>query len=470
MRLSEATLASLPHSIERFRYQRDQQGIGIVHLGVGAFHRAHQAWYTDLAIEAGDEGWGIFGVSLRSDAAAHKLNPQDCLYSLTAADSDTSTTRVIGAVQRVAAATTPSGTASAIAAIEAPATRIVSLTVTEKAYARVAFDSEISRNSAQPIYPLLAAGLRRRRAAGLPGLTLLSCDNIPSNGARLEGTLTSYLAGVDTGTADWVSATCTFPSTMVDRIVPAATPTDLKSAATILGVEDEAALITEPFSQWIIEDRFAEGRPAWERVGARVAQNVRAFETAKLRMLNGAHSALAYLGLERGYMFVDEAIEDPVLRLLIEALMRREAADSFAPDPGQDLPAYADLLLERFSNRAVRHRLDQIAIDGSQKIPQRWLATIADRRARGLGSPAILAALAAWVRFVRGAGASVDDPLAGHFAALWKSEGAGGIAAALFSERGTFADALTRDEQLSLTEQLSSPGWGNPEKREIKKT
>lgn len=469
MRLSDSTLSRIPQSVERFRYRRDQQGIGIVHLGIGAFHRAHQAWYTDLAIEAGDEGWGILGVSLRSDVAANQLNPQNCLYSVTAADSETSSTRVIGSIRQVVAATTQNGIASAVAAIAAPATRIVSLTVTEKGYARCA-SSESSSEVAQPIYPLLAAGLRRRRDADLSGLTLLSCDNLPSNGERLSTSLTTYLASRDADTADWVSVNCTFPSTMVDRIVPAPTPQDLNAAATILGLEDEAAVITEPFSQWIIEDRFAEDRPVWERVGVRLTENVQPFETAKLRMLNGAHSALAYLGLERGYKFVDEAMDDPVLRLLIEALMRREAADSFSSAPGQNLPAYADLLLERFSNCTVRHRLDQIAIDGSQKIPQRWLATIADRRARGLGSPAILAALAAWVRFVRGESGPVDDPLAGHFATLWKSEGAGGIAAALFSSRGTFADALTRDEQRSLTEQLLSSGWGNPEKHKIRTT
>lgn len=469
MRLSEYTLSRIPQSVERFRYRRDQQGIGIVHLGIGAFHRAHQAWYTDLAIEAGDEGWGILGVSLRSDVAAHRLNPQNCLYSVTAADSDTSSTRVIGAVRQVVTATTQNGIASAVAAIAAPATRIVSLTVTEKGYARCA-SSESSNEVAQPIYPLLAAGLRRRRDADLPGLTLLSCDNLPSNGERLLSTLTAYLASCDAETADWISANCTFPSTMVDRIVPAPTPTDLKSAATILGLKDDAAVVTEPFSQWIIEDHFAEGRPGWEKVGVTFAADVRAFETAKLRMLNGAHSALAYLGLERGYTFVDQAIADPVLRSLIEALMRREAADSFPAAPGQDLPGYADLLLERFSNSAIRHRLDQIAIDGSQKIPQRWLTTIADRRARGVASPAIIAALAAWVRFVRGESGLVDDPLAGHFKALWKSEGAGGIAAALFSPRGTFAGALTGDEQCSLTEQLFPSSSGRPEKHKIRTT
>lgn len=470
MRLSDSTLAQVPYSVERFSYRRDQVGIGIVHLGVGAFHRAHQAWYTDLATEAGDQSWGILGVSLRSNAAAHHLNPQDGLFSLTTADIGATATRVIGSIRKVIAATTQAGTDAAVAAIAAPATRIVSLTVTERGYASCAFATKLSREAAQPIYPLLAAALRRRRASDLPGVTLLSCDNLPSNGKRLKSTLIHYLAEIDPATADWVTANCTFPSTMVDRIVPAVTPTDLKSVATLLGLKDDAAVIAEPFSQWIIEDCFADGRPSWERVGAAFTADVRPFETAKLRMLNGAHSALAYLGLERGYTFVDQAIADPVLRLLIEALMRREAADSFRSAPGQDLPAYADLLIERFSNSAIRHRLDQIAIDGSQKIPQRWLAAIADRRARGLSSPAILAALAAWVRFVRGNRGLVDDPLAGHFAALWGCEGTGGIAAALFSQRGTFADALTREEQGSLTEQLLSASWGNPQKLGIRKT
>lgn len=453
MRLSSDTLNRLPRDIERFGYRRELQSVGIVHVGVGAFHRAHQAWYTDLAIEAGDEGWGILGVSLRSQQVASQLNPQDGLYSLTVKDSERSSTRVIGALRHVLAATTRYGTFAAISAIASPTTKILTLTVTEKGYADASLGDDVWQR-APLIYPLLGAALQRRQASGLSGLTLLSCDNLSSNGERLQDSLSSYLEETDPDTGAWFRDNCTCPSTVVDRIVPATTAADLNSAEQLLGLRDEAAVITEPFSQWILEDRFGQGRPGWDRVGARLVDDVRPFEMAKLRMLNGAHSALAYLGLERGHRFVDEAIADPVLRPLIEAIIRREAAESFTPAKGQDLSAYADLLVARFSNRGLRHRLDQIAEDGSQKIPQRWLATIADRRALGLASPAILSALGAWVRFVRGKDGGVCDPRSRQLSQLWAGEGASGIAAALFSERGLFRNALTPDEQRRLTDSL----------------
>lgn len=454
MRLSNDTLNGLPGDVERFGYRRELQGVGIVHVGVGAFHRAHQAWYTDLAIEGGDEGWGILGVSLRSEKVASQLNPQDGLYSLTVKDSERSSTRVIGALRHVLAATTRHGTMAAVGAIAAPTTRIVSFTITEKGYAGASLGDKAFERPPPPIYPLLAAALQRRLAAGLPGLTLLSCDNLSANGAHLHHSLASYLERTDAETGAWFRDNCTCPSSVVDRIVPATIDADLRSTEQVLGLRDDAAVITEPFSQWILEDRFKEGRPGWDRVGARFVDDVRPFEMAKLRMLNGAHSALAYLGLERGHEFVDEAIADPVLRPLVEALIRREAAESFTAARGQDLSAYADSLLERFSNHGLRHRLDQIAEDGSQKIPQRWLGTIADRRARGLASPAILAALGAWVRFVRGQNGRVRDPRSGQLSQLWTGEGASGIAAALFSERGLFRNALTLDEQRNLTDTL----------------
>lgn len=454
MRLSQSTFHQLPGSVERFGYLRHAQAPGIVHLGVGAFHRAHQAWYTDRALDSGDHGWAIVGVSLRSADAAARLNPQDCLYSLTLRDGASSTTRVIGALRQVIPAATPAGWSQAIDAIASPETRIVTLTVTEKGYALAAGRSEGGAPSVQPIYSLLAAGLARRRSAGLAGITLVSCDNLRGNGDLLARNLGSSLAATDEALATWFADQCPCPSTMVDRIVPAPGAADLRAAADTLGLEDQAALVAEPFSQWILEDRFAQGRPAWERVGAQFTSDVRPYETAKLRMLNGAHSALAYLGLERGHEFVDQAIADPAIAPLVETIIRREATESFTPAQGQDLGAYADLILARFANPALRHRLDQIATDGSQKISGRWLASIADRRRRGFASPALLAVLGSWVRYVRGDLHKVDDPLAGHFATLWNSEGEGGIVAALFSKRGYFADALTAEEQCKLTGSL----------------
>ena len=384
MRLSAATLNRLPPAIARADYDRDAQAIGIVHLGLGAFHRAHQAWYTDRAMAAGDRDWAITGVSLRSGDVAAQMNPQDGLYTVTEKSAAGSSTRLIGAVREV------------LVAKRSPAmnpitsdTHIVSLTVTEKGYCRKPDGSLDHDLAAQPgIYTLLAAALAERRKSGCGGLTLLSCDNLADNGAQLARLMGEYLGRRQPDLAHWFAAECMCPGTMVDRIVPATTAADRDEVAARLGgLRDEAAVITENFSQWVVEDRFAGPRPHWEAVGAQLVSAVAPYETAKLRMLNGAHSALAYLGLGRGYRFVHEAISDPELRQLAERLMREEAATSFTPAPGQDLDAYADALLARFGNPALAHRLAQIAMDGSQKIPQRWLATLAAQQEGGAPAP-----------------------------------------------------------------------------------
>ena len=439
MRLSSATLDRLPPTIARCDYDRQAQAVGILHLGIGAFHRAHQAWYTDRAMEAGDRNWAIIGTSLRSSDVAEQLNPQDGLYTVTERSTAGNTIRLIGAVREVlVAAQDPARLASRLIA---PSTHIVSLTVTEKGHCRKPDGSLDHDLAAQPgIYTVLADALGKRRQAGCGGLTLLSCDNLADNGAQLARLMSEYLDWHDPELARWFTAECTCPGTMVDRIVPATTDADRASVAMMLdGVRDEAAVMTEDFSQWVVEDRFAGPRPRWEKVGAQLVRDVAPYETAKLRMLNGAHSALAYLGLERGYAFVHEAVADPQLRALIERLMRQEAAPTIAVAPGQDLNAYADALLARFANPALRHRLAQIAMDGSQKIPQRWLATLAASQQLGRECPAILTALAAWMRHLRGD--AVNDPMGPMLKAAWASASTAGIDNALFGPRGMIAGA-----------------------------
>lgn len=442
MRLGVATLHRLPATVDRFAYDRAAMANGIVHFGIGAFHRAHMAWYTDLAMDAGSRDWRITGVSMRSADIADRLNPQDGLYTLVQRDGTGARGRVIGAVDRVLVA--PDAPAAIVAALAAPTTRIVSFTITEKAYGRSAdggLDPALA--GAGSIYPLLAAGLAARRSAGLCGITLMSCDNLADNGAVLRRLLLAWLDAHDPATGHWVAQSCTFPATMVDRIVPAATPADLDANAAMIGMADAGAVFTEPFSQWVVEDRFAAGRPAWETVGASLVADVVPYEQAKLRMLNGAHSALAYLGLERGHEFVHQAIADPALRALVSRLMRAEAAPSVDAAPGQDLAVYADRLLERFDNPALAHRLAQIAMDGSQKIPQRWLATLEANRKQGRNCPAIMAALAAWLRHLRGdnvgrAGA-VADPRSAELQALWATGSAHDVVHALFGLAGLMA-------------------------------
>ncbi|MET0293920.1 MAG: mannitol dehydrogenase family protein [Phenylobacterium sp.] len=444
MRLSAATLERVPAAVERFAYDRAAQAIGIVHLGLGAFHRAHQAWYTDRAMGGGDRDWAIAGVSLRSAAVAAQLDPQDGLYTVAERAKDGTGLRVVGAVRQAIAA----DPARAAALISEPATRIVSLTVTEKGYARRGDGSldRVAADGAGSIYPLIGDGLRRRRGAGLPGVTLLSCDNLADNGRQLERLLLGYLGGTDAALATWVERECAFPSTMVDRIVPATTATDLDIIAARLGLRDEGVVLTEPFSQWVIEDRFAGPRPRWEMVGAELVGDVAPYETAKLRMLNGAHSALAYLGLERGHTYVHQAIADPALRPLVEQLIREEAATSFTPAPGQDLAAYAHALLARFANPALQHRLAQIAIDGSQKIPNRWLPVLAFHRSYGRRCSATLAALAAWLRLVRGDNGGVDDPQAEALRAAWTGHDLAGAAHTVFAAGGAMGGSWQPDE------------------------
>ncbi|MFS0772767.1 mannitol dehydrogenase family protein [Sphingomonas sp. 1P08PE] len=447
MRLSDETSGHLPAHVARPGYDRTAQRRGIVHLGIGAFTRAHQAVHTDAAMAAGDRDWAITGVSLRSAGVAEALVPQDGLYTVTGRRDAGARVQLVGAVRELLVA--PRDPAAVIAALADPATRIVTLTVTEKGYCLApdrSLDLAAVRAADPGIYHYLAQGMAARRAAGLPGFTLVSCDNLAGNGERLGQALAEWLDATDPALARWCATECAFPSTMVDRIVPAATAAVLDDADARLGMRDEGALITEPFHQWVIEDRFAGPRPRWEAGGAQIVTDVRPFETAKLRMLNGAHSALAYLGLAAGYAHVHEAIGDPTIRRTVERLMREEAAPTVDRAPDQDLDAYAGALLGRFANAALPHRLAQIATDGSQKIGPRWLEPLRINLAAGRRSPATLAALAAWLRFVRADAHRVDDPMADALARCWTIAGTQGVVDAILGPRGILPAGAAIDD------------------------
>ncbi|NBC35085.1 mannitol dehydrogenase family protein [Novosphingobium sp. FSY-8] len=426
-------------------YDRAAKRVGIVHFGLGAFTRAHQAWYTDRAMALAGGDWMIAGVSLRSPDVGDQLNPQDGLYMLAEKSGSGTRLQQIGSVAEVLLATRQR--ASIAIMLIAPSTHMVTFTVTEKGYCRRP-DGSLDLDLAEGgFYPLLADAFARRKAAGIGGLTLLSCDNLADNGRQLHRLITAYLVARAPDLVDWFHTQCRCPNSMVDRIVPATTDTDRAEAAALTGLRDEGLVVTEPFSQWVIEDDFAGPRPAWDQVGAQIVADVAPYEMAKLRMLNGAHSALAYLGLARGYAYVHQAVGDPDLADLVRRLMLDEAAPTIPAPPGMDLAAYAVALLARFANPALNHRLIQIAMDGSQKIPQRWLATLAAHQARGRACPAIRAALAAWLRHVRGDNGAhwgaVDDPMAADLAALWAQHGPGGIVAALFGAGGPLASDWT---------------------------
>ncbi|WP_298769333.1 mannitol dehydrogenase family protein [uncultured Novosphingobium sp.] len=417
--MSRISAQNLPDNVAQVAalpaYDRAAKRIGIVHFGLGAFTRAHQAWYTDRAMESpletgGGGDWLIAGISLRSPTVGEQLNPQDGLYTLAEKSGEGTRLRVIGSVAEVIVA--PENPSRIKALLSAPTTHIVTFTVTEKGYCRKADGGLDLTLAAGGFYPLLAEALAARKATGIGGLTLLSCDNLADNGHQLKRLMGEYLAAHHPDLVDWVAAHCTFPCSMVDRIVPSTTDADRAEVEGLLALRDEGVVMTEPFSQWVIEDSFAGPRPAWEAVGAQIVADVAPYETAKLRMLNGAHSALAYCGLAAGYTYVHQAVGDPALRDMALRLMREEAAPTIPAPEGMDLAAYAAALIERFDNPALNHRLIQIAMDGSQKIPQRWLATLAANQAQGRSCPAILSAIAAWIKHLRGQNGPLDDPRA----------------------------------------------------------
>jgi fructuronate reductase len=431
-RLSGAALGRLPPGVARPAYDRAALRPGMVHLGLGAFFRAHGVLYTEAVLNAGEDGsgWGILGVSLQRPDQRDRLAPQDGLYTTLERGPGGERARVVGALLGVLVA--PEDPAAVLAALAAPGTRIVSLTVTEKGYChdpatgRLRLDHpDILHDLAHPAAPRTALGfivaaLQRRRAQGLAPFTVLCCDNLPHNGALLAALLHDFARQRDPALAAWIAAEVACPSTMVDRIVPALAPADLAAAEAATGLVDLAPVGHEPFRQWVIEDRFVAGnRPAWDLDGAQFVDDVAPFEHMKLRLLNGAHSALAYLGYLAGHETIGEAVGDPVLADYVQRLWA-EIRPMVPPPPGQDLTAYTGALLARFANPAIRHRTWQIAMDGSQKLPQRLLATIRERLADGLPIPALALAVAAWARYASGtdeAGQPIDvrDPMAALF-------------------------------------------------------
>jgi fructuronate reductase len=410
-RLGLARLAALPEGVRRPGYAPPDHGIGIVHLGLGAFHRAHQAVYTDDALAAAGGDWRIRGVSLRGADAADALNPQDGLYTLLVQGPQAAHPRVIGSIAGVIAARREPG--AALAAMAAPETRIVALTVTEKAYgidrAAQAVEPEhpaIAPDLADPRAPSGAVGLvvealRLRRERGLGAFTALCCDNLPDNGGLLRVGVLDFAGQVDEGLREWIEANAAFPATMVDRITPAATEATLAAAERALACADLAAIETEPFTQWVIEDRFVAGRPAWDAGGAVFVDDAAPYEKMKLRMLNGSHSMLAYAGFLCGRRYVRDVMDDPALSTLVERHLAAAAA-TLAALPGIDFGLYAKDLTERFRNPGIAHETYQIAMDGTEKLPQRLLQPAVDLLERGGDIRPFAFAVAAWMRYALG--------------------------------------------------------------------
>ncbi len=426
MRLSNATLGALPGAVARPAYDRAALAMGVLHFGPGAFFRVHQAFVFDRLGET-DPRWGVCAVSLKSPDVAEALSPQDGLYTLAELGPETKL-RVIGALKQVLVG--PVDPEAVFARFTDPALRIVSLTVTEKGYclgSDRALDfshPDVAADLADPARPVsvigwLVEGLRRRRAADLPPPVVLSCDNLPDNGALLKAAVVALARRRDPGLADWIG-TAAFPRTMVDSITPATDDALRAQVALGLGQLDAWPVQREPFVQWVIEQHADDAPPDWAAAGVEITPDVRPWEAAKLRLLNGPHSSLAYIGLLRGHDTVAQAMADAELAAFVERLMAQDIAPSLGPG-GPPTGAYIAAILERFRNPGIAHALSQIAWDGSQKLPIRLLGTLADAIAAGRPVDRLCLPLAAWMRFVverTRAGVPIVDPLAASLAAI----------------------------------------------------
>lgn len=408
-------------------YDRNNLAPRIVHLGFGAFHRAHQGVYADILATEHFSDWGYYEVNLiGGEQQIADLQQQDNLYTVAEMSADAWTARVVGVVKK-ALHVQIDGLETVLAAMCEPQIAIVSLTITEKGYfhspatGQLMLDHPMVVADVQnPHQPKTATGviveaLARRKAAGLPAFTVMSCDNMPENGHVMRDVVTSYAQAIDVKLAQWIEDNVTFPSTMVDRIVPAVTEDTLAKIEQLTGVRDPAGVACEPFRQWVIEDNFVAGRPEWEKAGVELVSDVLPYEEMKLRMLNGSHSFLAYLGYLAGYQHINDCMEDEHYRHAAYTLMLQEQAPTLKVQ-GVDLQDYANRLIERYSNPALRHRTWQIAMDGSQKLPQRMLDSVRWHLAHDSKFDLLALGVAGWMRYVGGVDEQgnpieISDPL-----------------------------------------------------------
>ncbi|WP_246212552.1 mannitol dehydrogenase family protein [Streptomyces abyssomicinicus] len=425
-RLDLGALAGLPEGAGPLADPRSLR-TRIVHLGPGAFHRAHQAVHTEQAEALHGGGWGIAGFSQRGRSVVEQLAPQDGLYSLTLRTPDGPRTRVVGQLREALHAADDADRLRALLA--SPEVTVVTLTVTEKGYRRApgggldTADPLVADDLAGAHVPgsvpgQLAHGLRARRVVCGAPLSVLPCDNMADNGQVVARLVREFVEASGWDDRDtllaWIDEAVAFPSTVVDRIVPATTDADRDAASAALGVRDEAAVTGEPFTQWVLQDTFAAARPRWEDTGALLVPDVAPYQVMKLRLLNGSHTLLSCLGLADGRETVADAMTAP----WAEPVLRAYAAEVAATlPPGLDADGYVDGLVDRFANPAMRHRLGQIATDGSLKVPERWLAPLRDLRAAGREVPVLTGAVAAWARHTRDH--RPDDPAAGRLRAAW---------------------------------------------------
>ena len=414
MKLSNATLSALPAAIRRPTYDRSRLSPGILHVGVGNFHRAHQAWYLHRLMEKGrDRDFAILGAGVRPYDATmrERLAGQDYLTTLIELDPSGRSAEVVGAM--IGYVPVEEGNAPLIQAIADPSIRIVSLTVTEGGYcidpATKGFDAahpDIMHDTADPdrprtVFGAIVAALGRRRRLGLGPVTLMSCDNLQGNGDVFRRTVVSLARLTDTGLADWIDTTCSFPNSMVDCIVPATGPKEMALIAEF-GIEDAAPVTHENFRQWVIEDDFCAGRPAWEEVGATFTDDVHAYERMKIRMLNGGHQVIADLGEMLSVATISGTMEHPAIRAVFEKVEREEIMPHVEPVPGTTPQDYLALLVRRFSNPMIVDTTRRVAFDGSSRHPGFLLPSLRDGLKAGTPIEGLALVSAAWARYCAG--------------------------------------------------------------------
>jgi len=416
MKLNKQNLHRLAPEVQLPAYSLSDARQGIAHIGVGGFHRAHQAYYTDALMNSGQAlDWAICGVGLRAEdrRARDDLKEQDYLFTLfELGDSDDTEVRVIGAIRDMLLA--EDGAQALIDKLADPQIRIVSLTITEGGYCIddsngefMAHLPQIQHDLTNPqtpktVFGFLCAALEKRRGAGTPAFTLMSCDNLPHNGAVTRKALLAFATLRDQGLRDWIEQNVSFPNAMVDRITPMTSTAHRLQLADKHAVDDAWPVVCEPFVQWVLEDKFVNGRPAWEQVGVQFTDDVSPYEEMKIKLLNGSHLALTYLGFLKGYRFVHETMNDPLFVRYMRAYMDLDVTPQLAPVPGIDLTDYKNTLVARFSNQAIADQLERVCSDGSSKFPKFTIPTINRLIADGQETRRAALVVAAWALYLKG--------------------------------------------------------------------
>ncbi|PMQ11188.1 Polyol:NADP oxidoreductase [Pseudomonas sp. AD21] len=448
MKLNRHNLHRLAPEVQLPAYSLSDTRQGIAHIGVGGFHRAHQAYYTDALMNTGQAlDWAICGVGLRAEdrRARDDLKEQDYLFTLfELGDSDDTEVRVIGAIRDMLLA--EDGAQALIDKLADPQIRIVSLTITEGGYCIddsngefMAHLPQILHDLANPgapttVFGFLCSALEKRRGAGTPAFTIMSCDNLPHNGAVTRKALLAFATLRDKGLRDWIEQNVSFPNAMVDRITPMTSTAHRLQLADKHAVDDAWPVVCEPFVQWVLEDKFVNGRPAWEQVGVQFTDDVSPYEEMKIKLLNGSHLALTYLGFLKGYRFVHETMNDPLFVRYMRAYMDLDVTPQLAPVPGIDLTDYKDTLVARFSNQAIADQLERVCSDGSSKFPKFTIPTINRLIADGRETKRAALVVAAWALYLKG----VDE---------------NGDTYSIPDPRATFCQALVADDAL-ITQRL----------------